>query len=184
GAFAAAVPRLWNSYRDTLDRVYEAMPHLPRNFLQSVYPAAAFNLGPDVICKAHLDGRNLSYGQCAITALGSYDFTKGGHLYAWELGLIIQFPPGSTILVPSACVTHGNTPIQPGECRASFTQYCAGPLFQWVSYGCRTGTQLLKDDPAAKKASDTMGAARWLEGLALYSKVSELHDDLHTVFLP
>ncbi|KAA1475965.1 hypothetical protein DENSPDRAFT_784293, partial [Dentipellis sp. KUC8613] len=177
GAFAAAAPRLWNSYRDTVDRVYKELPHLPRNFPQSVFPAAAFNLGPDVTCRAHLDGRNLSYGQCAITALGSYDHTKGGHLYLWELGLIIQFPPGSTILVPSACVTHGNTPIQPGERRASFTQYCAGPLFQWVSYGCRTGTQL---HPAAKRASDAAGAARWLEGLALYSQVHELYDDLCT----
>ncbi|KAJ6626308.1 hypothetical protein B0H10DRAFT_2303954 [Mycena sp. CBHHK59/15] len=36
--------------------------------------------------------------------------------------------------MPSGCVDHGNTPLQPGETRTSMTQYAAGGLFRWVAY--------------------------------------------------
>ncbi|KAF7335068.1 hypothetical protein MVEN_02257300 [Mycena venus] len=39
------------------------------------------------------------------------------------------------ILIPSAVVTHSNTPIQEGEERYSLVQYSAGSLFRWVANG-------------------------------------------------
>ena len=64
--------------------------------------------------------------------LGDFDPTKGSHLVLWECKLVIEFPPGSTILIPSAIITHSNVPIQAGEKRYSVTQYATGVLFRWV----------------------------------------------------
>ena len=57
------------------------------------------------------------FGWCAITALEKFNFKWGGHLILWDLhwDLHIDFPPGSTILIPSASLFHGNTAIQTGE---------------------------------------------------------------------
>lgn len=73
--------------------------------------------------------------------LENYDYKKGGHLILWELGYIIEFPPHSTILIPSAIVKHGNTPISEGEERMSLTQYTAGGLVRWAAaaFRCRKG---------------------------------------------
>lgn len=38
---------------------------------------------------------------CAITTLSDYDPKAGGHLVLWDLKLVIEFPPGSTILILS-----------------------------------------------------------------------------------
>ena len=49
----------------------------------------------------HTDPGNLLFGWCAITTLGNFDPTLGGHLVLWDLKLVIEFPLGSTILIPS-----------------------------------------------------------------------------------
>ncbi|KAJ7624191.1 hypothetical protein B0H17DRAFT_1151319 [Mycena rosella] len=53
-----------------------------------------------------------AWGWCSITALGDFDPNKGGHLILWDLRLAIRFPPGSTILIPSALLHHSNVAIQ------------------------------------------------------------------------
>ncbi|KAJ7697753.1 hypothetical protein B0H14DRAFT_3529203 [Mycena olivaceomarginata] len=72
-------------------------------------------------------------------ALGDFDPDLGGHLILWDLRLVIRFPPGSTILLPSAIIRHSNTPIQAHEHRSSFVQYNRRrPLSmgaQWVQDG-------------------------------------------------
>ncbi|KAJ7790894.1 hypothetical protein B0H14DRAFT_2625553 [Mycena olivaceomarginata] len=104
-------------------------PSLRPNFVGSIFAACTFNFGPRAICAAHLDFANLAWGWCAITALGNFDPDFGGHLILWDLGLVIRFPPGSTILIPSALVRHSNVPIRAHEERCSFVQYnCRRPL--------------------------------------------------------
>ncbi|KAI0065657.1 hypothetical protein BV25DRAFT_1791011, partial [Artomyces pyxidatus] len=103
----------------------------------SAYPMATANLGPSTICVDHHDCGNYPSLPHTITALGSFNPDKGGHLYMWELKLKVRFPPGSTILLSSAGIRHGNVPIQPGEKRYSFTQYCPGGLHRWVRHGFR-----------------------------------------------
>jgi len=102
---------------------------LVRPFLNSVFAAITVNFGPITICWGHRDGANLPFGWCAITALGNFDWTKGGHLILWDLELVIEFPPGVTIIIPSAIFKHGNTIISPCETRFSVAQYSAGGLF-------------------------------------------------------
>ncbi|KAJ3764384.1 hypothetical protein EV360DRAFT_9676, partial [Lentinula raphanica] len=86
----------------------------------------------------HRDFLNWPFGWCAITALGRFDPTRTGQLILWELRLVVDFPPAATVLIPSAVITHSNTPVAVDDTRISFTQYTAGPIFRWVENGCRT----------------------------------------------
>ncbi|KAJ7740928.1 hypothetical protein DFH07DRAFT_778246 [Mycena maculata] len=91
-------------------------PSLPRNFNEfiSVFATATFNFGLRTIMLPHLDFVNLAWGWCSIVTLGNFKPDKGGHLILWDLCLIIGFPPGSTIFIPSAILRHSNVPIQQG----------------------------------------------------------------------
>ncbi|KAI0039143.1 hypothetical protein FA95DRAFT_1456579, partial [Auriscalpium vulgare] len=131
-------PKLFLHVDDVVAGAMAQDASLTKAFEGSVFPTATFNFGPQAQTKPHRDNKNIPYGWCAITALGNFDHAKGGHLILWELKLVIEFPPGSTILIPSAILTHSNTPIQDGETRQSFTQYCAGDLVRWQAYGYRT----------------------------------------------
>ncbi|KAJ7078404.1 hypothetical protein B0H15DRAFT_788953, partial [Mycena belliarum] len=123
----------------------------------------------------HLDFANLAWGWCAVTALGNFDPDIGGHLILWDLRLVVRFPPGSTILLPSALIQHSNVPIQAHEHRSSFTQYTAGGLFRWVRNGFKTDENFrasaTKEQLAARMAEDS---ARWQEGMKMFSVIDEL----------
>ncbi len=77
-------------------------------------------------------------------AIGDYNHKTGGHIFLWECKLIIEFPPGATILKPSAIVTHFNMPVGGHETRCSFTQYAAGGLFRWVDNNFMTAATYSK----------------------------------------
>ena len=175
-SFALWAPNVYQYYKDHLDRLFEAMPNLRRIFPKSIFPAAAFNFGPEVWTYKHKDIMNCPFGWCAIQALGKYDPAKGGHIILWELGLIIEFPPGSLILIPSACITHSNTPVHvdEGEYRASFTQYAAGALFRFVDYGFRTEADLKSKDKAMYEEMRRLKSSRWEKGLELLTKITDI----------
>jgi len=180
GCFRTNFPKLYAEYRRVIGTLRANHPSLRQNFSNSVYPSITFNLGPKTICFLHRDAKNLAYGICAVTSLGSYDHRKGGHLVLWELKLILEFPPGATILIPSAAISHCNTSIQEGETRYSITQYCAGGLMRWVSYGCRSAATLKETD----RGKDFL--ARFEKGnqdrcerfVGLFSKHGELAEDI------
>ncbi|KAF8987746.1 hypothetical protein BDQ17DRAFT_1223074, partial [Cyathus striatus] len=106
-------------------------------FSKSFYPALTVNFGPRTICSCHRDVKNLSFGWCAITALGNYDWAAGGHLVLLEFMLAIEFPPGYTILIPSAIITHSNLPISGSEKRFSFMQFAAAAIFRFTEHGMK-----------------------------------------------
>lgn len=122
----------------------------------------------------HIDFANLAWGWCAITALGNFDPNYGGHLVLWDLGLIIQFPPGSTILIPSALLRHLNIRVRDYEVRYSFTQYSAGGLFRWLRNGCQTNEALRSS--ASHDEEEWRGEMdeRLSQGIAMYSFLDEL----------
>jgi hypothetical protein len=146
-------PALHAHYENTLQRLETANPELKRPFQGSVFPAVTYNLGPHTVTVPHFDFANLPFGWCGITAFGNYDHTKGGHFVIPACRLIIEFPAGSTILVPSSILEHYNVPTSPHERRYSFTQYAAGALFRWVDYG-------LQD---TKSYRDSMDKEAWKE---------------------
>jgi hypothetical protein len=93
----------------------------------------------------------------------------------WELQLIIEFPPGSTIMIPSVIIQHLNIPIQWGEEHYSFTQYLAGGLFRWVDHGFQ------KEDEYYSKLEEHERAEEeevmwnwWARGLSLFSTLDQL----------
>jgi len=108
----------------------------------------------------------------------------GGHLILFGLKLVIQFPSGSTALIPSGCIAHGNTPIHTGETRMSIAQYASGGLFRWVSYGFRSAKSLLKTNTGKllKKQIDKLAGERWKEGLAMFSTLEGLQADAEGAF--
>ncbi|KAJ7369101.1 hypothetical protein DFH08DRAFT_677844, partial [Mycena albidolilacea] len=81
----------------------------------------------------HTDFGNKADGMYLIGELGCFDPNEGGHLILWDYDLIVCFPPGCSILIPSAVVTHSNTPIQDGEEHFSLIQYSAGAPSHWVA---------------------------------------------------
>lgn len=112
-----------------------ANPQLRRHFPNHPLASTTFNFGPSTCTFPHKDLRNLRFGLCSITSLGQYDHVKGGHIVFWELKMVVQFPPYSTIFMPSATITHSNTRIKKSETRLSITQYSSAGLFSWFAYG-------------------------------------------------
>lgn len=169
-------PKLHGYYSTTLDALIErSCGKLRKNFERNAFAACTFNFGPRVVSIPHFDLANLAWGWCSITALGDYDPDKGGHLVLWDLGLIIRFPPGTTILIPSAMVRHSNMPVQDGEVRLSFVQYSAGSLFRWVENEFMTQDawrEQASQSERDKRAYDN--AHRWRKGVEMLSRLHEL----------
>jgi hypothetical protein len=172
GVLATWYPEVHELYEKSFNKVLENDPRLVRNYQSSVFASAAVNFGPRTQCFKHTDAANLPFGLCAITSLGSFDPTRGGHLVLWQCGLVIEFPPGSTVLIPSAVISHSNTAIGPDERRYSFTQYSAGSLFRWAEHGCQLDEDyyagLSKEEIEEDKR---LNAERWKRGLSMLPKV-------------
>ncbi|KAF7791983.1 hypothetical protein EIP86_003010 [Pleurotus ostreatoroseus] len=179
--YALFVPKLFEDTRKTTNELFEHFPDLKRNFPRSVFAAATVNFPPDAFCYLHTDHGNRAVGWCAITAGGNYDYRKGGHLVLPQLKLIIEFPPGSTILIPSATLTHGNTSIGRHESRFSFAQYSSGGLFRYVSYGFRTWPQFKIAESVKAAQVEKERTTRWMSQISLLSRVDDLHVDRQSV---
>ncbi|KAJ7294034.1 hypothetical protein C8J57DRAFT_1041324 [Mycena rebaudengoi] len=173
-AFNLWAPKVYAYYLQHDHALRQHLPHLHRNFPKSVFSSAAFNFGPNVWTFKHRNVLNIPFGMCAVQALGSFDATQGGHLVLWDLRLLIEFPAGSTILLPSATITHSNLPVRDGEQRGSFTQYTAGGLMQYVDNGFRTEKELAADDPEEYARLCGQKEERWQMGLGMFSTLDEL----------
>ncbi|TFK64366.1 hypothetical protein BDN72DRAFT_774653, partial [Pluteus cervinus] len=178
-AFYSFAPKIFRDIQSGLLKLYENDPHLSHNFANSIYPTVSLNCGPGTTCLEHLDYGNAPYSFCAVTALGQYDPDLGGHLILFDLKKVFRFPPGSTILLLSATLSHGNTPISPNATRYSVTQYCPGGLLRWVAYGCKPVKSLgtSKQAQATRLKVDGEPGQRWREKLALFSTLASLKND-------
>jgi len=161
---------------ETIDKLVDWCPSkIRRNYEGTAFASITINFGPRTVSLPHRDWANLSWGWCSISSLGDFDPEKGGHLVLWDLRLVVQFPPGSSITIPSAMVRHSNVPISSGETRYSIAQYSASGLFRWVDNG------FMKDSDWLKKASEedverreNARSTRWKDGLKMLSHLSEL----------
>ncbi|KAJ7894459.1 hypothetical protein B0H14DRAFT_2334379, partial [Mycena olivaceomarginata] len=174
GVFVAWAPRLYKHYHLNDQKLRQKHLELHRPFVGSIFSCAAFNFGPNVWTFKHRDVLNLAFGWCAIQALGNFDPTKGGHLVLSDLMLVIEFPPGALILIPSATLSHANVPVQAGDTRVPFTQFTSGRLFRYIDNGYRTEGKLADADPAEYARLMEKKQSRWEEGLQMYSTVDEL----------
>lgn len=176
-------PKLFDYYRKTLQRLYTNDPDLKPPYDGSIFSNHSPNTSNQAVTYMHNDHGNLAFGWCAIQSFGDFNPATGGHLILEQLGVVVEFPPGSTILLPSATVTHGNTPILPHENRASLVHYAAGGLFRWVEYGFRTWNDLVEEDPEeAARLWKERKQTRLSDALNLFSKVNELVSDHASIF--
>ncbi|KAK1221825.1 hypothetical protein PQX77_015360 [Marasmius sp. AFHP31] len=178
-AFQSAGYALWypRNYAEFLRRKRELrdkQPQLKPNFWSSIYSCISINFGPQACTHIHLDSKNVPDACCAITAGGTFDATQGGHLILWDLGLVVEFPSGSTILLPSALLKHSNVPVRGGETRISMTQYTAGGIHRWLEYGGRTEDALKNADCQEFKRQMSMRNNRWKAALARFCTIDEL----------
>lgn len=165
---ATWAPNLYVYYVEHLGALHAHYPGLRHIFTSSIFSASTYNLGPRTVCCRHTDFANLPFGWCSVTALGSFDPKKGGHLMLWECGLVIEFPPGATILLPSAIISHCNTAIAENESCYSFSQYTARGLFRWVDNSFRmTANYRASLSPSELKDLDDHNSNRWSFGLSL-----------------
>ncbi|KAJ7270356.1 hypothetical protein C8J57DRAFT_1435475 [Mycena rebaudengoi] len=89
--------------------------------------------------------------------------------------LILEFPLGTTILIPSAAIFHSNIPIGKHQTRYSFTQYTAGGLFQWVTHGFQLEEAYLASLSAEElQREKEERLERWKQGAGLFSTLAEL----------
>ncbi|KAJ7467357.1 hypothetical protein B0H11DRAFT_1921395 [Mycena galericulata] len=179
-AFALWAPRLYQYYfvhDKDLRKHHQHLPHLRRPFAKSVFSSAAFNFGPSVWTFRHRDILNVPFGLCAVQALGEFDPVEGGHLALWDLKLLVEFPAGTLILLPSATIAHSNVPVQDSDKRISFTQYTPGGLIRYVDNGFRTEAVLEREDPVESARLAALKDSRWVMGLGLLSTIDELFPD-------
>lgn len=173
--YRAWMPRLHHASETLIQKLTNWKPQaIHRNFPKSAFCVITFNFGPQVVCNGHRDHLNWAVGGCVITAAGNFDYQKGGHLVLVEPKKILEFPPGCSVIIQSACLTHGNLPIGKDEKRVSMTQYTAGGLFRFVEYGFRTAKKFEKEDKKGKALLDEQRWERWENGMGLYSTVEEL----------
>ncbi|PBK83696.1 hypothetical protein ARMGADRAFT_1048379 [Armillaria gallica] len=139
-AFATWAPKTFAYYAGHLCDHLLHNAQLVLNWMNSVFAATTFNFGPRTLCFRHMDSVNLLFS-C--------------HLVLWDLKLVIDFLPGSTILIPSAILRHSNTTIAKGEFQTS-EEY-------WRSLHEEEHLQ------AQKECSE-----RWMMGLHMFSTLEEL----------
>ncbi|GAW07609.1 hypothetical protein LENED_009614 [Lentinula edodes] len=153
-------------YRDTNDEMQLKQPELRPNFRNTAFAATTFNLGPLSFSPPHMDPDNRASSWCADTNMGPFDPDKGGHLV-----LIICFPPGSTILFPSALITHSTIPIQAHETRYAMIQYSSGGLFRWRNNGFQSDKSFLEHATAEEHVErEASRAPRWKLGLQKFTR--------------
>ncbi|ESK86077.1 hypothetical protein Moror_9358 [Moniliophthora roreri MCA 2997] len=166
--------------KDGLGKLINYYKHLKLNYNDTAFAACMWNFRPQFTSYPHLNANNSLFTWCAITAMGDYDPTHRGHLILWDFGLIICFPPGATILIPSTLLIHSNTLIQPGETRYSFVQYSAGALFHWVHNSFQTAERWLANATDAmlqdQKRED---GERVANSLKMFSTVEEIANCCH-----
>ena len=83
--------------------------------------------------------------------------------------LIVEFPPGALILLPSATISHSNVPLPTGQKRASITQYTGGSLFRFVDNGFETDVELRDRGPKKFEVLFKDRKNRWKRGLEKWS---------------
>lgn len=172
-------PKVFAYMAFKIGALVKKFPHLVWNYRNSLFPASTMNCGPRTATRMHRDRHNAPGSWCAITAFGDFDSKFGGHLILPDWNKLVQFPAGSTILIPSGSLWHGNTSIQGHKSRYSITQYFAGGLNWWAAYGFRK-----EDDVPRAEMSQWVSAQedRWAETVGRFSKVTELVADIQSVF--
>ncbi|KAJ7735073.1 hypothetical protein DFH07DRAFT_754039 [Mycena maculata] len=105
----------------------------------SVFSAATFELGgPHIRAGASgLHDRYQPNSWSILTALGVYGPVHGGHIILWDLGLVVSFPAGSSILMPAGVLRYSFVKVRDGEHCYSLIQWAGAGIDRWFENGLR-----------------------------------------------
>ncbi|KAI0083267.1 hypothetical protein BDY19DRAFT_900567 [Irpex rosettiformis] len=176
-AFASYFPNVYREYVQLFARMADRYPGFEPPMGSHGHFAAMSGNVRRAQTYLHLDEMNKANGICPIFNTGNFDPVKGGHLILQQLGVVVEFPPGTVMLIPSATLVHGNVAIQEHEERESITLYTAGGLFRWAEYGFRTEKDLKAKYPERWAAELKDRKGRWARAVAQYSTPYSLIND-------
>ncbi|KAE9401323.1 hypothetical protein BT96DRAFT_818081 [Gymnopus androsaceus JB14] len=163
----AYFPKLHSFYSSLLEHILADSPEIVRMFQGCCYGACHLNLH-NASTVDHEDWYNILFGMCAVYSSGLYDHTRSGHFIAWSLGIVAQFPPACAVYVPSACVTHANTPIASHETRSSIAFFMSAGLARWYHNGYISDKEFKERASVAQlNAWNASRAKLWEVGLEL-----------------
>ncbi|KAJ7729514.1 hypothetical protein DFH07DRAFT_969477 [Mycena maculata] len=105
----------------------------------SIFSAATFELGgPHIHAGASgLYDRYQPNTWSILTALGVYGPVHGGHIILWDLGLVVSFPAGSSILIPTGVLRYSFVKVRNGEHCYSLIQWASAGIDRWFENGLR-----------------------------------------------
>lgn len=92
----------------------------------------------------------------------------------WELGVVVRFPAGSSVMFVSGHITHFNLPIADDETRWSFTQYMAQALMTFIANNSRKYDAM---EETERKKAKRAAAQRSVTEVRLYSTIESLAMD-------
>ncbi|KAJ3859106.1 hypothetical protein EV359DRAFT_51346 [Lentinula novae-zelandiae] len=162
-------PKLHQFLSNLLEHILMDCLDIQRLFAGCCYGACHFNLH-NATTLDHEDYYNILFALCAVYASGRYDHTRSGHLIAWSLRIVAQFPAGSAAFLPSACVTHANTPIdsKSGEHRSSIAFFTLAGLARWYHNGYMSDKEFMERvSPRQLSAWKDCRSRLWEAGLEL-----------------
>ena len=167
-------PKIYEFYLDLAADLKEHDPSLQSVDTDTAFAAMSFNFGPNATTYEHMDHQNYAAGFCVVTSLGDYDATRGGHLFLRELGLVVEFPVGASILLPSVVIAHGNTLTGKDEYRASMTMYTAAGNVRWRDQGYKIQDDMTKPE---KRNFNALQGPRRTESVDRLSNMDDLGED-------
>ncbi|KAJ7734683.1 hypothetical protein B0H16DRAFT_1327444 [Mycena metata] len=115
----------------------EKNPDLLYPSTSSVFSAATFELGGPH-CRTVAQGVPhcfLPGALSILTVLGNYNHNRGGHVILWELGFVVCFPPGVSIIIPTGVVHYSFVRICPSKTRYSLLQWAGSGIARYMRNG-------------------------------------------------
>ncbi|KAJ7829913.1 hypothetical protein B0H13DRAFT_1655419 [Mycena leptocephala] len=144
----------------------------------SIFSAATFELGgPHRQTYAGLPDRHQPGTWSILTSLGNYAPMVGGHIILWDLGLVVSFPAGSSILIPTSVLRYSFVRVRPGERRYSLIQWAGAGIFRWFLNGRHTdiefATNATWEEHEARESRRLAAHAAALEDFPIEEELSE-----------
>ncbi|KAJ7186911.1 hypothetical protein C8R46DRAFT_879457 [Mycena filopes] len=123
---------------------FAALQSQKESFLQefpdALYPSASsvFSAATVEFSGPHLRATNSRHEPTTwsiLIALGHYSATHGGHIILWDLGLIVGFPSGCCILLPTGLIRYSFVKVRANETRHSIVQWAGPGITRWLQNG-------------------------------------------------
>ncbi|KAJ7820053.1 hypothetical protein B0H13DRAFT_1661105, partial [Mycena leptocephala] len=145
----------------------------------SVFSAATFEFGGPHrrTTSTGAPDRHDAAAWSILTALGKYAYFHGGHVIFWDLGLVVTFPPGASILIPTGIIRYSFVKVRAGEHRYSLLQWAGTGITRWFANGQRMdeefGAHATKEEHDAREECRRHAHDTVLDGFPIEGELPE-----------